>query len=1228
LDDGPLQITKGSIQVDVEYDNAVCGTGGDTVPTARAQDCLDAVDTSYDLFVGFGFRTPYLNTLPDYEILIYDIPQGSGEAFAGCIRLNSPSFDCDANDFDIREVTLHEMFHTIQRHYMCAVRDCDSGTLGGTFGQWISEGTARCIEDHLYLDHDLGGAFHFAGNGIQETFANPGRSLYDLSYEGCLFWSYCLEQMGTVNVEPEYGVDFMVDFWEQIEDNGSNNGARALREVIEDAGRGSLQALYLDYAICNYTHPFDVSTLPHSARYDYVDETQMEASGVPAPAYPLVDQAAVGLPSNSNGTVDRYATRYYVASVAPGLTCQAVGFRGECSDIFGSINDERPTLGWAVVGATADGRATVLSKGRGREWGRTVIVSPSDPITSLAGIVVGQSRGGDFDYWFGSGPMSLSIFRPTHDEPARPGPASEEGRFLARIFVDGPNNLKPEGAGVRSVAGLRAEDFTVHVGAEETDVLTAAYVGGEYWLAIRAPIQPGGDGFYDLRISLCDQLVATSVESVLYGNYRINHMVVIDQSGSMARPSVHPKIDAAMNAATLYVDAVRVSDRIGVVTFNGNRVHCDDDAHLIEALEPATDTKREDARDSIALIEPDSRTSIGDGLWKAQDQLDLFVSPIDMHRMILLSDGKENEERHWEGVNLWVSDAKTRIVPTDTIVDAVAFGPHSDQDLMQEIADETLGDYSYVDVRNSAGEQSIGAPTSTVNDLADAYMWSLQRSRDLQRLFHYQTALSSGVPRQVRIEVRETAVFMGTFFFNVDAAGSNLSVKLYRPDGVQVDDTMAKIHTTDTHLVFHMYSTLMGGMWQAVVRSDTTADLIVGLLGHPYQGANVRLAASQVWTGGVYQQHVGGKFEHGVPVTLLAFVSDLAGPVRAADVYLTVTKPDGTISCGPREMRDDGTQNDGEADDGVYGLVYTDTAQASAGGIDNDDPGSPPASEERGSYKVQAEIKGVSNSNEVFLRVAVTWFHVYRDPVRHDGDVMPDTWEVYYGTNPYVVDDEDDPDDDGLKNYKEFEHGTDPADPDTDDDGEADGSEVDAGRCPLDPRDGWLPAPADVEVVIDTADEDRTYLRADTNLLRFPWESSYQFMRIYRAIGMPTGFALHWVLDAAEGSDGNYFDDAEFGTMYHYRFQAQGASNTLTRKSKVVSGTPVLMGGDTDGDGDRDLGDFRVIPDCFEGPGIRPDPWPLHGEDCLRIFDRDLDGDVDLLDFARFQDTFTDDMRP
>ena len=127
LNDGPLQVTKGAIDFDVEYDNGACGTGGDAIATALAQDCLDTLDTAYDLYVSYGFRTPYLSTLPDYNALIYDIPSGRGEAHSGCIRIDAPSFDCDTDDLGIRGTTLHEMFHTIQRHYMCAVRNCNSG---------------------------------------------------------------------------------------------------------------------------------------------------------------------------------------------------------------------------------------------------------------------------------------------------------------------------------------------------------------------------------------------------------------------------------------------------------------------------------------------------------------------------------------------------------------------------------------------------------------------------------------------------------------------------------------------------------------------------------------------------------------------------------------------------------------------------------------------------------------------------------------------------------------------------------------------------------------------------------------------------------------------------------------------------------------------------------------------------------------------------------------------
>lgn len=55
--------------------------------------------------------------------------------------------------------------------------------------------------------------------------------------------------------------------------------------------------------------------------------------------------------------------------------------------------------------------------------------------------------------------------------------------------------------------------------------------------------------------------------------------------------------------------------------------------------------------------------------------------------------------------------------------------------------------------------------------------------------------------------------------------------------------------------------------------------------------------------------------------------------------------------------------------------------------------------------------------------------------------------------------------------------------------------------------------------------------------------------------------------------------------------------------------------GGVDGDGDADLLDYRLVPPCLAGPLV------LHaGCDCL---DADIDADIDLVDFAAFQSSFT-----
>ena len=59
-----------------------------------------------------------------------------------------------------------------------------------------------------------------------------------------------------------------------------------------------------------------------------------------------------------------------------------------------------------------------------------------------------------------------------------------------------------------------------------------------------------------------------------------------------------------------------------------------------------------------------------------------------------------------------------------------------------------------------------------------------------------------------------------------------------------------------------------------------------------------------------------------------------------------------------------------------------------------------------------------------------------------DKDGLPDGWEVIWGLNPLVVDDDEDPDDDGLINSEEYEEETEPLSADTDEDFLIDGDEV------------------------------------------------------------------------------------------------------------------------------------------------------------------------------------------
>jgi hypothetical protein len=353
-----------------------------------------------------------------------------------------------------------------------------------------------------------------------------------------------------------------------------------------------------------------------------------------------------------------------------------------------------------------------------------------------------------------------------------------------------------------------------------------------------------------------------------------------------------------------------------------------------------------------------------------------------------------------------------------------------------------------------------------------------------------------------------------------------------------------------------MNGVLATGTWRVRITPTNNTEFITGLLGHQRTGVQLLGEISSIRTSGSPTGLTYGKHEQGVPVVVIGVLGDSRGPIKGALVTANVIRPDGTPACGKLQLLDDGSQDDGEANDGIYAAIFTDTSQAGSDhGVPNDNPGNPNPGGPVGTYRVELSATGASNVGQSFRRSAKMAFHVYVAPRNdEDDDGMADTWERYYETALGSDDSAKDSDLDGLPHLEEYKNGTDPFDQDSDGGGEADGSEVAAGRCPLDPTDDQLPCPEDVGVLSDTGDMDETLLHPLANLLWFPVHTSYEKMRIFRADQLaPNSFVQIVELLIGSVSDGTYYDDNLVdGRRYFYRFQAVGANGALSCISQTV----------------------------------------------------------------------------
>jgi len=1126
------------------------------MPTGQAQNMANALDNNnvpavgnpngyHAGYTGFGFLAPTF-TGGTSNIFTFDCgPHGgcdSGDAPADMIRMPSTTF-IQSSERNIRRVIGHELFHHVQYSYI-------------TFGQWLNwgrtavEGTARMMEDKTYSDIDSDSTLRYLSQ-VNSFLGAPNQDIWQASYSAALFWNYLTEQFGSAVTEPQVGVDFMTQFWANAQtNNASPDTVATVRDTINDFDvSATLEDTFHDFTIANYAKDMDVTALPDAVKYRYIDEN--DGNGI---SYNPVATAWSGsIPPQKGPTaasISRWGAKYYEATVGV-----------DCAGILGFLGDG-DTAAYSLLAISGTDTIERVYKGVTGHFAKSLIQrSGADRYTRLVAVVAGFNDSPNFDYTFDCGFPKMAIKRPVSSNKAYVGDPAEPDTFLIRLLVTGLASL-----GDPTVEGLDKTDFSVFVGdevaANEATVLSGANVQGEYWIVAQAPAKPA-TGTFPLLVKLGDLVMDTTESSVIYEKLILDQVLVIDRSGSMLSPTAAPKLNAAKNAAALFVDAAHSYDKLGVISFGGDNVEPNDDSTLELILDDATDTHRDDARIAIQNLStvPSVLTSIGDGLNRGAAEFPIRGSALGEDWLVLLSDGMENEARFW-------TDIRAAIISNGIRVNAIALGPQTDQPLLQSIAADTGGTYYYVDVgtvalASAAAESLTPVPAAAAtlgnnlpNNLADAYATAAERIKRHERLWETAGLLRSRVVHSVAVE--EGGIDDGQFAFNWGDAGEALQATVVRPDGTQVMDGVAgaQIFVGATHVVVQV-GKLMPGKWTVILDVLKGSPDYIGMLsGKDRRGASMDIYYAQ-FNGDQQLIAQNGLFMRGVPQPILATLTDRKGVITGATLVATVEHPDGSTLDLP--LLDDGGHGDGNANDGIYGNIYTRTTVASPGGLpDGDTP------ELRGSYNVRVEAVGKDNQGGAFTRIRKSAFQIFegtseQDPNPDiDKDRMPNRYELLHSCLNYrVFDAGDDPDQDGLISIEEFELGTDPCNADTDQGGESDLSEVKRGSNPFDPRDDSLPRPTDVEVVDWVLDHmPKPPLKPNTNLIRYPVNPVYNLIQVWRS--SDPGGPFNLVAEFAPADQRGLYPDEGLKNNVAYYYQIVGVNEKggSSAPSHVFSGTP------------------------------------------------------------------------
>jgi hypothetical protein len=1064
----------------------------DSITETEADWAADQVQAYWNRFVSLGFNPPkHSGKLEVYLQDTTDCNGGTGwsinymTTYAGCWTLG---------DDVAQKVLGHELTHRVQYAH-------DTSGSAPVQTKFLKEGTARASEDNWFTNID-----HMPATGSNYCAEAAGylggtnTNLSALWYKSCVWWKWASEQYGTTLTEPERGVDFLKAVYDQ--NTAGYSGIAAVNRALNLKAPGTtFDDSFKKFAVAAYTK--DLSGLPDDS-YNIVDEDEVGSPGS-CGAVALTPGGTIQTGTDAswnNQAISKYGARYYEADIG-----------ASCPVISASFHRDSGPAFYHVV--TQDGGTFKTHvQGSGTDWTQSFL---NDGVTKVVAVVGSLDNSSQVDVTLECADPEIDIKLPNTGAPAQ---VQSSTKFLAQVLV---TNGSPTGP---VVAGLTNSDFRARVGGVDAAVTGGGFIQEQYWLVIRAPAGLA-DGTYELEIMLEEPGTSTVIDTdtefgaILYTTDLVDHVLVIDRSGSMGTPiePTNDKLAAAKDAASFYVDITRNNDGLAVVAYNHN---VDPTPFAMQTVNATVRTSAKNYINNWATggIFPDGATSIGDGLYEARTQRVGSGTGNPLCSFVLLSDGMENSERKW---NTGANPVKTDVQATGCPVTAIAFGPASNETLMQTIAQDTGGLSFYNDVYVSAvAGVTAATPEDMALDLGNTYEYAHSQAEDRQRIFAEKGVIvaTQVMTHEVMVDNSVSDVLFALDWYVVSLA--RLELELVEPDGTVIDSSVTPYDfedNTNGHVGWRI-SNPDPGTWKMVVK---------------VAGGRAKLIPYQVLVSGrsdltlhlLLPDRLGRGFFTGNRFPIFAILSEDT-PIPCAGVEALVTAPDGSETRLP--LFDDGEHGDGNAGDGVCANTYTRLNQALQVQPPDEGVPNPPAPEDEGGYRVR-----LLAMTPDFQREALGAFSVLEgDDSNSNG--LPDTWETEYG----VTDPNGDPDLDYLFTGDEYLAGTDPTNSDTDGGGENDGSEVDSLQDPLDPSDDEIEAPDFLEAAPGNGKV----------LLTYDVKTEYVKMELWRAPS-PDG---PWNQRVAElPLEGSYEDPAPNDTTQYYRLIAEDGAVVLAGEAAVAA---------------------------------------------------------------------------